>query len=87
MVAAPVHANLVHMSFTSFDFRMTLSSLSTPHDQPPRRRVRAGRGTRAVAQVVPPAAAIESVIDLLRTELTEFSERFGAPTAVLQPPT
>jgi hypothetical protein len=84
MAAPPVYANVVHVSFTPFDFRVTFSLLSTPHDLPAGDAFAPVEAPRAVAEVVLPAAAIESVIDLLRTELSEFSGRFGAPRAVLQ---
>jgi hypothetical protein len=80
--AVPVYANVVHTSFTPYDFRITFSLLTVPHDEP------GGRGPepevlsltpQAVAQVVLPAGALESVVDLLRTQLDQFIDQFGPP--------
>ena len=34
MVGAPVYANVAHTTFTPYDFRVTFSLLTVPHDQP-----------------------------------------------------
>jgi hypothetical protein len=38
---------------------------------------------KAVVQVVLPAAAMDSVVELLRAELDRFVERFGPPEAAV----
>jgi hypothetical protein len=86
----PVYANVVHTSFTPYDFRITFSLLTVPHDQP------GGAGTepevvsltpQAVAQVVLPAGALASVVDLLRAQLDQFIDQFGAPQPSVAQPT
>jgi hypothetical protein len=86
----PVYANVAHTSFTPYDFRITFSLLTLPHDQAPG----PARGPdvisltpRAVAQVVLPAAAMDSVVELLRAELGRFVEQFGPPQPTLTQPT
>jgi hypothetical protein len=82
-IPPPVYANVVHVSRTPFDFRVTFSLLTTPHDQPSRDAFAPVEAVRGVAEVVLPAAVMDSVLELLRAGLTEYSERFGAPRAVL----
>jgi hypothetical protein len=80
--APPVYANVAHASFTPYDFRITFSLLTFPDDRVPAPGADSGVMSltpRAVAQVVLPAASIDSVVDLLRTELDRFVEEFGAP--------
>ncbi|MGH9222947.1 MAG: YceI family protein [Acidimicrobiales bacterium] len=83
-VDAPRYANIVHISSTPYDFRITFSLLTTPHEQ----RGQAGGVSdlpfanltpQAVAEVVLPAGAVESVVELLRAEMDRFVERFGPP--------
>lgn len=82
--AAPaIYADVAHVSFTPFDFRITFSLLPTPQagrDDP----LAPAAPPVAVADVVLPANAVEGLLDLLRAELNDFSDRFGAPRSVLQ---
>jgi len=75
----PVYANVAHVSWTPYDFRLTFSLLVPSHDGAPPGRPDAPSVPRAVAEVVMPAAAVGSLADLLRTELNEFVDRLGAP--------
>ena len=80
--APPVYANVAHTSFTPYDFRITFSLLTLPHDQSPAAGVEleaVSLTPQAVVQVVLPAAAMDSVVELLRAELDRFIERFGPP--------
>jgi Protein of unknown function (DUF3467) len=81
----PVYANVAHVSWTPYDFRITFSLLVTPHDGAAPARPDATFVPRAVAEVVIPAAAVESLTDLLRTELSRFVDRMGAPQPHLAP--
>ena len=77
--AEPVYANVVHVSFTPYDFRVTFSLLSTPHDGAEPESLVGPFVPRGVAEVIMPAAAVEAFADLLRSELRQFVERFGEP--------
>ena len=75
----PVYANVAHVSWTPYDFRLTFSLLVTPHGGAAPARPDSPFVPHAVAEIVMPAAAVESLADLLRTELTDFVDRLGAP--------
>jgi len=75
----PVYANVAHVSWTPYDFRITFSLLMTPHDETRFRLAEAAMVPHGVAEVVMPAQAVESLAELLRSELKEFADRFGAP--------
>ena len=82
MAAAPVYANVAHTTFTPYDFRVTFSLLTVPHDQPSGSLASVAAlalQPRAVAQVVLPAGAVESLVDLLRAEFDRYVEQFGPP--------
>ena len=79
---APIYANVAHTSFTPYDFRITFSLLTRPHERP----AVPGSSTdvltldpEAVAQIVVPAGSVGGLIDLLRTQLDQFVEEFGEP--------
>jgi hypothetical protein len=80
-VGAPVYANVAHATSTPYDFRVTFSLLTVPHDGAGGPSAVGGMvmAPRAVAQVVIPVGAIESVVDLLRAELDRYIEEFGPP--------
>jgi hypothetical protein len=79
-VGEPDYANVVHVSYTPYDFRVTFSLLMTPHEQgaalPPGGSL-AALTPRAVREVVLPASAVESLIDVLQAQLDEFVGRYG----------
>ena len=77
--ADPVYANVVHISFTPYDFRVTFSLMSTPLDGSEPGSLVGPFVPRGVAEIVMPAAAVEAFADLLRSELRQFVERFGEP--------
>lgn len=79
----PTYANVVHVSSTPFDFRLTFSLLLTPHDQPRSDGFVASESPRAVAEVIMPAAAVHSLLELVRNELAVFTERFDEPRPAL----
>ncbi len=79
-VAAPVYANVAHVSTTPYDLRITFSLLVTPHGQDG--STPGGLPAlmpRAVTEVVLPSAAVESLIELLRVELDAYVQRYGRP--------
>lgn len=77
---SPVYANVAHVTFTPYDFRVTLSLLTLPHDETSGHTTDIAALTpRAVAQVVVPAGAVGSLVDLLRADLDRYIEQFGAP--------
>ena len=80
-VGAPVYANVAHATSTPYDFRVTFSLLTVPHDAAGGPGAVAGlvMAPRAVAQVVIPVGAVESVVDLLRAELDRYIDEFGPP--------
>jgi hypothetical protein len=81
----PVYANVAHVSCTPYDFRLTFSLLSPAPDQPPISGLEFARlEPRQVAEVVVPAAAVPSLVELLRAELDRFSDEFGAPVPSAQ---
>ena len=80
-VGPPVYANIAHVSYTPYDFRLTFSVLPTPHDH------RAGviaAPPRAVVEMVLPTGTVEAMVDLLRAEFDRFVEEFGPPTPRVQ---
>jgi hypothetical protein len=82
MVGAPVYANVSHATFTPYDFRITFSLLTVPHDQASGSTTEMtglALAPRAVAQVVVPVGAVGSLVDLLRAQLDRFVEQFGPP--------
>jgi hypothetical protein len=78
----PRYANVVHVSSTPYDFRLTFSFLQTPNDGPADTFPPAP--TRPVVEVVLPAASIDSLLDLVRAELDRYVDRFGPPRPALQ---
>jgi hypothetical protein len=84
MSEPPVYANVAHVSYTPYDFRITFSLLMTPHDQPAADPLDAGLTPRGVVEVVLPAASVDSLAELLRAGLGEFVDRFGAPRPQLR---
>ena len=82
MAGAPVYANVAHTTFTPYDFRVTFSLLTVPHDEASGSLASIAAlalAPRAVAQVVVPAGAVESLVDLLRAEFDRYVEQFGPP--------
>jgi hypothetical protein len=79
-VGVPIYANITHVSYTPYDFRITFSLLSTPHDASDDRPFTPKSPPRAVAEIVLPAAAVASLADLLRARLEAYTGRFGAPS-------
>jgi hypothetical protein len=77
--APPIYANVAHVSSTPYDFRLTFSLLSTPHDRSDRDPLAPALPPRPVVEVILPAAAVGSILDLVRFEFDEFVQRFGAP--------
>jgi hypothetical protein len=79
-VGTPVYANTSNVTFTPYDFRLSLSLLTMPHDQgslpDPSAVVLTPKG---VAEVVIPAGAVGQLADVLRAELKLYVERFGEP--------
>jgi hypothetical protein len=86
-VGAPVYANVAHATSTPYDFRVTFSLLTAPDDAAGGPSGLAGMviAPRAVAQVVVPVGAVESVIDLLRAELDRYIDEFGPPRPTVVP--
>ncbi|MEW6475490.1 MAG: DUF3467 domain-containing protein [Actinomycetota bacterium] len=80
-VGPPVYANVAHVSSTPYDFRLTFSLLSTSQDG--RARLVA-EPPRAIAEVVFPAGAVDSLVELLREELDRFVDEFGPPRPSVQ---
>jgi hypothetical protein len=80
----PLYANVVHVSSTPFDFRLTFSVLQTPHGGPRSDPFAPSAPPRLVGEVVLPVAAVESLIDVLKREVEDYTERFGTPQRVLQ---
>jgi hypothetical protein len=76
-VAEPIYANGVHVSSTPYDFRITFSILMAPHDAPGSVASTPSFVPQAVVDVVLPAGAVPSVIELLRAELEEFVSTYG----------
>ncbi|MDQ1500204.1 MAG: hypothetical protein QOI86_3544 [Actinomycetota bacterium] len=81
-VGPPVYANIAHVSYTPYDFRLTFSVLPTPHDH---RNSVIAAPPRAVVDVVLPIGTVEAMVDLLRAEFDRFVEEFGSPTPRVQP--
>jgi Protein of unknown function (DUF3467) len=78
--APPLYANVAHVSYTPFDFRLTFSLLSAPKDgQQPGGLEAPTLMPQAVAELVLPAAAVPALVDVLRAELDQFTRRFGTP--------
>jgi hypothetical protein len=75
----PIYANVAHLSSTPYDFRITFSLLCTSRDG---RAALVAERPLAVAEVVFPAGAVESLVDLLQEELDRFVKEFGAPQSV-----
>ena len=75
-LGSPIYANVAHVSSTPYDFRITFSLLSTSQDGT---AALVTERPRAIAEVIFPAAAAESLADLLREELDRFVEEFGPP--------
>jgi hypothetical protein len=84
IVDAPVYANMIHVSHTPFDFRLTFSLLGTPHEDSadggsviPRPVVALNPTT--VAELALPPATIAAFIDLLQEQLNGYTAEFGSP--------
>jgi hypothetical protein len=75
----PIYANVSHVAFTPFDFRITFSLLPTPHDGHDDNPLVPESPPVAVAEIVMPVSAIGSLVELLKTELDDFTSRFGSP--------
>jgi hypothetical protein len=80
-LGAPTYANVAHVSSTPYDFRITFSLLSVSPDS--KAELVADR-PRAMAEVVFPAGAMESLVEVLRSELDRFVDEFGAPRPIVQ---
>jgi hypothetical protein len=79
-VGMPLYANTSNVTFTPFDFRLSLSLLTMPHDQgslPDRGAI--VLTPKGVAEIVIPAGAVGQFADVLRAELGLYVERFGEP--------
>jgi hypothetical protein len=77
---APEYANVTHVSYTPYDFRITFSLLPSP-------RTDTGlplETPQAVVEVILPPAAVESLMDLMRVQFDRFVEEFGAPRPTVQ---
>jgi hypothetical protein len=72
---APAYANVAHVSFTPYDFRITFSLLTASLDS----GMLLSDAPRPVAEVVIPSASVEGLVDLLRDQLDRFAEAFGPP--------
>jgi hypothetical protein len=75
-----VYADVSHVAFTPYDFRITFSLLPSP---------RGSSGLpietpEAMVEVVLPPAAVEALVDTLRAEFDRFVEEFGAPRPSVQ---
>jgi Protein of unknown function (DUF3467) len=76
----PLYANVASVSYTPFDFRVTFALLSVPQNAPASSGLDAPTLVpRAVAELVLPPAAMPGLVDVLRTELSQFHRRFGMP--------
>ena len=75
-VGPPIYANVAHISFTPYDFTITFSQLAPTHGDP---AFLINEAPTAVAEIVVPAASVESLVDLLRAQLDSFVDEFGAP--------
>ena len=75
----PFYANVAHVTYTPFDFRLTFSLLATPRDGADLDPLLPEERPDVVAEIVIPAAAVDSLVDLLRVELASYQKRFGAP--------
>jgi hypothetical protein len=82
-VGLPIYANITHVSYTPYDFRITFSLLSTPHGDLDDRPFTPKAPPRAVAEIVLPAAAVGSLAALLGARLEEYTGKFGAPSPSL----
>jgi hypothetical protein len=81
-VDLPVYANTASVTFTPYEFRITFSLLTFPHDQGsvPRPASDALVLTpRAVTDVMIPAGEAGLLADLLTAELKQYVRRFGEP--------
>ncbi|HZA79027.1 MAG TPA: hypothetical protein VE623_21840 [Acidimicrobiales bacterium] len=86
--AATVYANVAHATFTPYDFRLTFSLLIAPHDQTSGDTTdiaAVALAPRAVAQIVVPAGAVGSLVDLLRAAFDRYIEQFGPPRPTVVP--
>ena len=74
-IGPPLYADVAHVSFTPYDFRIMFSLLRSPDRESPIPIAT----PQAVAEIVLPPAAVESLMDLLRVEFDRFVGEFGAP--------
>jgi hypothetical protein len=79
MTTPPIYANTAHVSCTPFDFCVSFSLLCPPDASDGAGAEIPSLVPRPVAEVVMPAAAVAALIDLLRSELDDFTSAFGPP--------
>jgi hypothetical protein len=75
----PFYANVAHVAYTPFDFRLTFSLLASPRDGADLDPLLPEERPDVVAEIVIPVAAVDSLTDLLGTALASYQEHFGAP--------
>jgi hypothetical protein len=80
-LGVPMYANVVHVSSTPHDFKLTFSFLASPIDQPD---AATPAVPKAVGEVVLPASAVDALLDVIKVEKGRFAERYGSPRPVLQ---
>ena len=81
-VGLPVYANTTRVAFTPYDFRITFSLLTFPHDRTSVQEPAPDAlvlTPRAVAEVVIPAGGASLLADLLAAEFKQYVRRFGEP--------
>ena len=81
-VGLPVYANTTRVAFTPYDFRLTFTLLSFPHQRPSVLEpapVALVLTPRAVTEVVIPPGEASQLTDLLSAELKQYVQRFGEP--------
>ena len=79
------YANTANVTFTPYDFRITFSLLTHPHDEGSVPEPSAVVLTpRAVAEVVIPAGAVGQLADVLQAQLKQYVQRFGEPRRGLE---
>jgi hypothetical protein len=74
----PFYANVSHVTHTPFDFRLTFSLLARPRPGADVDPLVAEERPDVVAEIVIPVAAVSSLIDLLKAELSSYQSRFGS---------
>ena len=76
VLGPPTYANVTHVSFTPYDFRITFSLLPSSREAP---GAVVPEPPQAVAEIIMPSAAVESLMEVLRTEFDRFVGEFGPP--------